>query len=81
MKKYKVTVYAICKNEEQNILKWYNSMKEADEIVVLDTGSTDNTIKLIQKNCPKIKLYQDTKYYETINKRMGGNGFGNTGSD
>ena len=30
MKKYKVTVYAICKNEEQNILKWYNSMKEAD---------------------------------------------------
>ena len=59
MKNYKVSVYAICKNEEQNILKWYDSMKEADEIIVLDTGSTDNTIKLIKKNCPKIKLFQD----------------------
>ena len=29
-----------CKNEEKNILKWYESMKEADDIYVLDTGST-----------------------------------------
>ncbi len=58
MKKYKISVYAIAKNEEQNVLSWYESMKEADEIIVLDTGSTDNTLTLLKK-CPKIKVYQE----------------------
>ncbi len=58
MKKYKVSVYALCKNEEKNINRWYESMKEADEIIVLDTGSTDNSINLLKKY-PKIKLYQE----------------------
>ena len=57
MKKYKITVYAICKNEEKNVKEWYESMKEADEIVVLDTGSSDNTYKYL-KECKKIKVYQ-----------------------
>lgn len=56
MKKYKVTVYAICKNEVKNVAAWYESMQEADEIVVLDTGSEDNTIEELKKY-PKIKLY------------------------
>ena len=57
MNKYKVVVYAICKNEEKFVERWYNSMKEADEIYVLDTGSTDNTVdKLKEKE--KIKVYQ-----------------------
>lgn len=53
----KIAVYAICKNEEKNILSWYESMKEADEIIVLDTGSTDKTIELLQK-CRKIKVFK-----------------------
>jgi len=57
MSKYKISVYAISKNESKNVLKWYSSMKEADEIIVLDTGSTDNTVELL-KRCPKIKLYE-----------------------
>ncbi len=48
MRKYKICVYAISKNEEKFVEKWYNSMKEADEIYVLDTGSTDNTVKKLQ---------------------------------
>ena len=48
MKKYKVCVYAICKNEEKFINRWYNSMKEADEIYVLDTGSTDNSLNIFK---------------------------------
>ena len=48
MNKYKVCVYAICKNEEQFVPGWVESMKEADEIYVLDTGSTDNTRKLLK---------------------------------
>ena len=50
MKKYKVCVYAICKNEEKFVDRWFNSMKEADEIYVLDTGSIDNTVNLLSKN-------------------------------
>lgn len=45
---YKICVYAICKNEEQFVDRWYDSMKEADEIFVLDTGSTDNTASLLK---------------------------------
>ena len=37
----KVVVYAICKNEAQFVKRWAASMKEADQIVVLDTGSTE----------------------------------------
>jgi tetratricopeptide (TPR) repeat protein len=49
-KKLKIAVYAICKNEEKFVEKWYNSMKEADKIFVLDTGSTDNTVKLLKSH-------------------------------
>ena len=47
--KNKICVYAICKNELQNITRWLNSMSEADYIVVLDTGSTDGTYEQLQK--------------------------------
>lgn len=46
--KNKICVYAITKNEEQFVEKWYNSMKEADAVVVLDTGSTDNTVEKLR---------------------------------
>ncbi len=48
MKKYKIVVYAITKNEEKFVNRWYESMKEADEIYVLDTGSTDNTVSKLK---------------------------------
>lgn len=44
MGKYKVVVYAISKNEEKFVDRWYDSMKEADSIYVLDTGSKDATV-------------------------------------
>lgn len=50
MNKLKVCVYAIAKNEEKFVDRWYNSMKEADEIYVLDTGSTDNTVKKLKSH-------------------------------
>ena len=37
----KICVYAIAKNEIKFIDRWFNSVKEADYICVLDTGSTD----------------------------------------
>lgn len=45
----KIIVYAISKNESKFINRWYNSMKEADEVYVLDTGSTDNTKEKLQE--------------------------------
>lgn len=49
MKKFKVCVYAISKNEEKFVKRWVDSMSEADKIYVLDTGSTDNTVKLLKE--------------------------------
>jgi len=48
MNKYKVCVYAICKNEEKFVDRWVKSMNEADLIVVADTGSTDNTVEKLK---------------------------------
>lgn len=44
----KTVVYAICKNEEKFARRWAESMSEADQIVVLDTGSTDNTVEILR---------------------------------
>ena len=49
MSKYKISVYAICKNEEKFVDRWYESMKEADEIYVLDTGSDDDTVEKLKE--------------------------------
>lgn len=45
---YKVCAYAICKNERERIEQWLEYVKEADYIVVLDTGSTDGTYELLK---------------------------------
>ena len=43
MGNYRVYVYAICKNERAFAARWMQSMREADGVYVLDTGSTDGT--------------------------------------
>ena len=45
----KVFVYAISKDEETFAKRWYESMKEADDIFVLDTGSKDKTVDILKK--------------------------------
>ena len=45
----KIAVYAITKNEEQFVERWAASAKEADYIVLVDTGSTDSTVSVAQK--------------------------------
>ena len=48
MNKYKVCVYAICKNEAKHVKRWLKSVQDADYICVLDTGSIDNTLELFE---------------------------------
>ena len=45
----KIAVYAISKNEEQFVKRFCESAKEADLILIADTGSTDNTAVLARK--------------------------------
>lgn len=54
----KVCVYAICKNEAKFVDRWVESMKEADEIYVLDTGSTDDTVEKL-KNYDNVIVKQE----------------------
>lgn len=46
--KLKIHVYAITKNETKFVDRWVDSMKEADGIHVLDTGSTDDTVEKLR---------------------------------
>ena len=50
----KVSVDAICKNEETFARRWMESMSEADEVVVLDTGSSDHTAEILQELGAKV---------------------------
>ena len=44
----RIAVYAICKNESQFVDRWMDSMSEADQVVVLDTGSEDGTVERLR---------------------------------
>ena len=52
----KVTLYAIAKNEEKNIEKFLLNTKKFDDVVVVDTGSTDDTVQLLKD--AGIKVYE-----------------------
>lgn len=56
MKKIKVCVYAICKNEEKFVNRWMNSVSEADLVLVLDTGSTDRSVELLKKRGAEVYI-------------------------
>lgn len=45
----KIIVYAICKNEAAHVARFCESAKDADEIVVADTGSDDGTQDLLRQ--------------------------------
>ena len=45
----KIYIYSIAKNEEKFAKRFIDSCKGADKVIVCDTGSTDNTKKILQK--------------------------------
>ncbi len=52
----KIVVYAICKNEASFVDRWMDSMGEADEVVVLDTGSTDETVEKLRSRGARVTV-------------------------
>jgi glycosyltransferase involved in cell wall biosynthesis len=45
----KIAVYTIALNESQFVNRWYESAKEADYLLIADTGSTDGTQEIASK--------------------------------
>lgn len=58
----KICVYAIAKNEIKFVERWYNSVKEADYVCVLDTGSTDGTFEKLKE----LGVLTKQKHYENF---------------
>lgn len=50
---------AICKNEEHNVVEFLKNLKKFNikNLYITDTGSTDDTVRLIHKNWPNNRLY------------------------
>jgi len=42
----KIAVYGVARDEENNIKEWFESSKDADFHLILDTGSKDNTVSI-----------------------------------
>lgn len=45
----KIAVYTIALNEEKHVERWYESAKDADYLLIADTGSTDRTIEIAER--------------------------------
>ena len=57
IRKYKVAMYAICKNEIKNIDVWYATAKQADYVFVLDTGSTDESVERLKEYGVEVETF------------------------
>ena len=57
----KISVFVICKNEEEKIGRCLKAVAWADEIVVVDSGSTDRTLEIAQNFTDRIFVNADWK--------------------
>lgn len=51
---HKISVIIITKNEAENIFECLNSVKWANEIIVIDSGSSDNTVSIAKEFTDKV---------------------------
>ncbi len=64
----KISACVIIKNEEKNLPQYIEGVKDiADEIIIADTGSTDNSLKILEELKAKYKLNLTIYYFEWIN--------------
>lgn len=65
-----LSVIIITKNEEDRIKVCLESVKWADEIIVVDNGSSDNTLEIAKKYTDKILTFKDQDFATIRNKGM-----------
>lgn len=76
-KRLKIVVYAISCNESKFVDRWMDSMREADAVVVLDTGSTDDTVAKLRARGAKVEAARYVKWNSMAEyKRILANGKG-----
>lgn len=66
-----ISVYIICMNEEGNIRRALESVAEFDDIVVVDSGSTDGTLDIVREFTDRIYTRAWTDEYEQRTHAMG----------
>ena len=69
---HKICVYAIAKNEIKFVDRFFSSVKEADYVCVLDTGSTDGTFEKFKQLgvITQQKKYKDFRFDVARNDSM-----------
>lgn len=60
-----VSVILITKNEEENIRRCLNSVSWADEIVVVDSGSSDRTVEIARRYTHKVYVTDWHGFFKT----------------
>lgn len=67
-----ISVCMIAKNEEKNLKRCLESIKNiADEIIIVDTGSTDKTFQIAKAYTDKVFFYQwDNDFSKARNKSL-----------
>ncbi len=75
MNKFKLTIITVVKNDEKNIEKTIKSVINQKDVkfeyIIIDGGSTDNTIKILskyKKSIKKIISKKDKGIYDAMNK-------------
>ncbi len=65
-----ISVIVITKNEEARIKVCLESVKWADEIIIIDSGSEDKTLEIAGKYTDKIFIFNDLDFATLRNKGM-----------
>jgi len=67
---YKLSVGIICKNIQDKLADCLASVVFADEIIVLDSGSTDNTLDVARRFTEKVFVRDDWRGFGEQRRRV-----------